>query len=522
MRLSRVVDTWTRIAATRSRTEKTRSLAELLADLAVEGPDALRIGTTWLTGELVQGKIGVGPSLVWGARDTEPAASPSLELDVVHTRFDALRDVAGAGAKGRREALLRDLLGRATADEQRFLGSLLVGELRQGALEGVLADAVAKAFDLEPRAVRRAAMRSGDLAAVALAVQCGGADALAGFRLELFRPVQPMLADTAASVEDAIERLGTAAFETKLDGVRIQVHRDGDRVRAYTRHLREVTASVPEVVEVVRGLPVTRVVLDGEVLSLHPDGRPRPFQETMRRLGRDGSDLRDEIPLHPWFFDALLVDDTDLLDRPWSERSARLSALVPDAHVVPRRVTSDPEAAAAWFDEVLDQGHEGVVAKDPEAPYEAGRRGSAWLKLKAANTLDLVVVAVEWGSGRRQGWLSNLHLACRHGDGFVMLGKTFKGLSDALLRWQTERFLALETSRSDWVVHVRPEQVVEVAFNEIQVSPRYPGGLALRFARVVRYREDKAASEADTLDAVRELHARMVGSPRVANSDGGG
>jgi len=404
--------------------------------------------------------------------------------------------------------LLSELFARATADEQQFLSALAIGEVRQGALEGVILEAVAKAAGFPSDRVRRAAMLAGDLGTVATAALGDDREAaLAAFQLEIFRPVQPMLADSAPTVEEALQSADPVALEWKLDGARIQVHRRDDRVAVYTRNLNDVTAAVPEVVEAVRALPARELILDGEVIALAPDGRPFPFQITMRRFGRrlDVDALRAERPLSPFFFDVLWCDGDDLLDRPLSERLKRLDAVISPVLRVPRVVTADVTEATRFQEGALERGHEGVMVKVLAAPYAAGRRGSAWLKVKTARTLDLVVLAVEWGSGRRHGWLSNLHLGARDPatGSFVMLGKTFKGMTDELLEWQTRELLARETGREDHVVHVRPELVVEIAFNEVQSSSHYPGGVALRFARVKGYRPDKNASEADTIDAVR-------------------
>lgn len=401
-------------------------------------------------------------------------------------------------------------MSRATDHEQDFLVRLLFGELRQGALEGVLVDAVARAAGVPAARVRRAAMLAGDLAPVATALRVGGAAALDGFGLRVLQPVQPMLADAAGDVADALSSLGDAALEYKLDGARIQVHKAGDQVLVFSRALRPVTPAVPEVVEAVRAMPARSLILDGEVLALKPDGTPRAFQDTMRRFGRrlEVETLRAELPLTPAFFDVLHADGDDLLDRPQHERFTALSSVVPAPLVIPHRLSPGPEEAARFLEQALALGHEGVMAKARDSVYAAGSRGSSWLKVKAVRTLDLVVLAVEWGSGRRQGWLSNLHLGARDpvSGGFVMLGKTFKGLTDAMLAWQTQALLALEVARDDYVVHVRPELVVEIAFNDIQASPHYPGGMALRFARVKRHRPDKPASEADTIDTVRRIY----------------
>ena len=443
-----------------------------------------------------------------GAHDVAPADSPLLELRDVDATFEALKGVRGKRSGAERTRLLGELFSRATADEQRFLSGLVIGEVRQGALEGVLIEAVARASGLKASLVRRAAMLAGDLGAVAsAALRPDGATALAAFGVELFRPLQPMLADSAPTVAEAFAEGGPLLVEWKLDGARIQVHKQDDRVAVYTRNLNDVTSAVPEVVEAVIALSARALILDGEVIALGANKRPLPFQDTMRRFGRrlDVATLRLELPLTPFFFDALLIDDSDLLDAPLSERLAQFDAALPQALRVPRIVTDDVATAEKFQADTLERGHEGVMVKSLEAPYAAGRRGSAWIKVKTARTLDLVVLAVEWGSGRRQGWLSNLHLGARDPatGGFVMLGKTFKGMTDELLEWQTKELLARETSRDGHIVHVRPELVVEIAFNEVQRSSQYPGGVALRFARVKGYRPDKRASEADTIEAVR-------------------
>ncbi|HZB50673.1 MAG TPA: ATP-dependent DNA ligase, partial [Mycobacteriales bacterium] len=442
-----------------------------------------------------------------------PPASgdPSLTLAEVDAAFEAMSLEAGAGATRRRRARLTDLFARATEGEQRFLRALLVGELRQGALEGVMADALARAAGLPARDVRRAVMLRGDLGAVAEAALSGGAAALASFGLEVGRPVLPMLASTADGVAAALEKVCPAAVEWKLDGARVQVHRSGDEVAVFTRSLDDITARVPEVVEVARALPVTAAVLDGEVIALGPDGRPRPFQVTASRVGSRGDPaaLRAATPLSVFLFDVLHLDGRDLLDAPGAERAAALAAVVPADRRVPRAVVDTAAGAAAVLAEALAAGHEGVLVKSLATAYEAGRRGAGWVKVKPRHTLDLVVLAVERGHGRRRGWLSNLHLGARDPatGGFVMLGKTFKGLTDEMLAWQTERLGALAARDDGWVVTVRPELVVEVAFDGVQTSPRYPGGVALRFARVLRHREDKTAADADTIDTVRAIHS---------------
>jgi DNA ligase-1 len=491
------------VAATSSRLAKVERLAECLA---LAAPDEVRIAVAYLSGELPQGTVGVG----WAALEERPAPAPepTLELLEVDAAMARLQAISGPGSKGARGAELEQLLGRATEPEQRLLVGLFLGELRQGALEGVMVDAVARATGLTAAEVRRAAMLAGDLPAVAEAVVREGREGLAAFRLTPLTPVGPMLAQTAEDVASALERLGPSSVEWKLDGARIQAHRRGDEVAVFTRNLADITLRVPEIVDVVRELDVEAIILDGEAIALREDGRPRPFQATMSRFGTKAS--ADGRALSVFFFDCLHVDGEDLIDLPAGNRLTALDARVPAANVVPRVEEPDADAAARFLEDALARGHEGVMVKALDAPYEAGRRGAGWLKVKPAHTLDLVVLAAEWGHGRRQGRLSNLHLGARDPEtnGFVMLGKTFKGMTDAMLAWQTERLLALETHREEHVVHVRPELVVEIAFDGVQTSSRYPGGMALRFARVKGYRPDKSAAEADTVGMVRLIHAR--------------
>ncbi len=512
------------VGATRSRLEKVALLASALRTLAAE---ERRVGVSWLTGELPQGRIGIGWAGTRAAlAASPPAPAPSLSLAEVDLAFSRIASARGGGSAGERARLLGGILAAATEAERDFLVRLLGGELRQGALEGVLVDAVARAAEVPASEVRRAAMMAGALPPVAEAALAEGAAGLARFRLRLLEAVSPMLAETAADVEEAIAELGEAALEWKLDGARVQVHRQDDEVRVFTRSLRDVTPAVPELVEAVRALPARRLVLDGEAIALRADGGPEPFQVTMSRFGRklDVDLLRRQLPLSVLFFDALHTEGEDLVARPARERHAALAAAVPEGLRVPRLVTADLGAAGAFLEEALARGHEGIVAKALDAPYEAGRRGASWRKVKRAHTLDLVVLAAEWGHGRRSGFLSNLHLGARDPGqgGFAMLGKTFKGMTDEMLAWQTEQLLGLALGASggsggtrrvrppgtdDYVVHVRPELVVEVAFDGLQASPRYPAGLALRFARVKRYRTDKRAEEADTIDAVRRIFA---------------
>ena len=496
------------VGATRSRTAKIAALADALA---TAGPAEVETVTSYLSGVLRQRRTGLG----WRSLTAlpEPAARAGLSVAEVHEAFEQISEVAGAGSQERRSALTGALFARATAEEQAYLRGLVTGELRQGALDGLVLEAVAVAAGLPAATVRRASMFAGSTLPVAAAALGGGADALAAFTLRPGRPVRPMLASSAPDVGEAMTKAGpdgaTVAVDSKLDGIRIQVHKHAGRVQVFTRSLEEITDRVPEVVEAVAALPAATLVLDGEAIALTPDGRARPFQETGARTASrlDVATLRARVPLTSYFFDLLHVDGEDLVDSPGRDRFERLAAELPPELVVPRTVTADPAEAARLFHEVVAAGHEGVVVKGLDAPYDAGRRGAAWVKVKPRHTLDLVVLAVEWGSGRRRGWLSNIHLGARDPDtgGFVMLGKTFKGMTDAMLTWQTERFLELEESRTAHVVTVRPEQVVEVAFDGLQTSTRYPGGLALRFARVLRYRDDKTADEADTVDLVRSM-----------------
>ena len=501
-----------RVTATRSRTAKAATIAELLrrADR-----DEVEPVTAWLAGEVRQGKLGVG----WRSLSRltgEPADPPTLTVAAVDRALTELAGTAGPGSAARRDAVLRGLLSGATEDEQRFLVRLLAGELRQGALEGVVLDAVAAAADVPLASLRRAFLLSGRLPGTAAAAMAGGREALDAVGLQVGRPVRPMLAAPGSSLDAALADLGTdVTVEFKLDGARIQVHRDGDDVRVWTRTLREVTDGVPELVDRVRALPCTTAVLDGETLALDDDGRPRAFQDTMSRFGSGvGGETTDErVLLSPFFFDLLHLDGRDLLDEPLAVRLDALAELLAgDEHAalrMPGVRRPDPEQAAVVLDDALAAGHEGVVVKALGAPYSAGRRGKTWQKVKPVHTLDLVVLGAEWGYGRRTGKLSNIHLGARDPDGGepVMVGKTFKGMTDELLDWQTRTFPGHAREQADWGVLLRPELVVEIALDGAQRSPRYPGGVALRFARVLRYRPDKTAAEADTLDAVRGLLA---------------
>jgi DNA ligase-1 len=497
------------VSETRARSSKIELLAACLSHLA---PGEAEIAVAYLSGELRQGKIGLGYAAIRDLATPLAAPQASLTLADVDAALTRIESIKGAGSTSRRTQALAELFARATGIEQHFLSRLLIGELRQGALEGILLDAVAKAAKVSAASVRRAVMLAGDAKRVAAAALAEGERGLAAFRVEVLRPIGPMLAQTVGSIAGAFEGREAIALEHKLDGARIQVHKDGSEVRVFTRSLNDVTARVPEIVEATRALPARRLILDGEAIALHADGRPAPFQTTMRRFGRklDVESLRGELPLHPFYFDLLLQDDDELLDRGEAERFDRLTRIVAPGARVERIVAHGPDEAEVFLEEALSQGQEGLMAKDLASPYEAGRRGATWLKIKKAHTLDLVILAAEWGSGRRKGFLSNLHLGARDPktNSFIMLGKTFKGLTDEMLQWQTAKLQSLELTRTDWVVHVRPELVVEIAFDGVQTSSQYPGGVALRFARVKRYREDKPASEADTIDTVKAIHAR--------------
>ncbi|MCW2530661.1 MAG: ligB [Blastococcus sp.] len=513
MLLADVVAASTAVAGTRSRTAKAGLIAELLRRAGAEEVEPV---TAWLAGEARQGRLGVGwRTLSRMVRDHAPA--PSVTVAAVDRTLTELADTSGAGSAARRDALLTSLLSAATEDEQWFLVRLLTGELRQGALEGVVLDAVATAAGVPTAAVRRAFMLSGRLPETAGLALAGGAEALAAVRLEVGRPVRPMLASPGSSLDAALAALGTdVTVEFKLDGARIQVHRDGDEVRVWTRTLREVTDGVPELVERVRALPCDSAVLDGETLALDDDGRPRAFQDTMSRFGSqlpDGGAPDEGVLLSPFFFDLLHLDGRDLLDEPLHVRLDVLAQLLADDEHAALRMPGvrgpSPEQAAGVLDGALDAGHEGVVVKALDAAYAAGRRGKAWQKVKPLHTLDLVVIGAEWGYGRRSGKLSNIHLGARDPDGGepVMVGKTFKGMTDQLLDWQTRTFPEHARDQADWGVYLRPELVVEIALDGAQRSTRYPGGVALRFARVLRYRPDKTPAEADTIEAVRALLA---------------
>ena len=510
MLFSRLVHVSQEVAATSARSRKIALLGELFRDAdAADVPVVI----PYLAGRLPQGRLGIGWKLL--NQDVPPAAEPSLRVLDVDARLTAIGSVTGTGSQAERRRLVGELLAAATADEQRFLFGLLTGEVRQGALDALAAEGLAEATGALPADVRRAVMLAGSLQTVAEALLARGPEALEEFRLTVGRPVQPMLAQSAPSVAEAVGKLGACAVEEKLDGIRVQVHRDGDTVRIYTRTLDDITDRLPEITAAALKLGGERFVLDGEVIALDASGRPRSFQETAGRVGSrvDVATAAAAVPVSPVFFDVLSVDGQDLLDLPFAERHAELARLVPEPRRVRRTLVSGPGEvvhAEAFLAETLRRGHEGVVLKALDASYSAGRRGASWVKVKPVHTLDLVVLAAEWGHGRRTGKLSNLHLGARNPDGsFAMLGKTFKGMTDAMLTWQTERLKELAVEEKGYVVTVRPELVVEIAYDGLQRSTRYPAGVTLRFARVVRYREDKRPEEADTVQTLLAAHPQV-------------
>ena len=512
MKLQELADLSTQVTRNASRLAKIGHLAECLRRLE---PGEIPIAVAYLCGELPQGRIGIGWSMLKDALAGPDSGGSALTLADTDACFETMRQTTGSGSSRRRVELFATLMTRASETERDFLRRLVLGEMRHGALEGVMIEAVAKASGLPSRPVRRAYFVTGSLGHVAAVALSQGEAALARLQLTPGRPILPALAQPCDSVAEALRRLGTAALEYKMDGARVQVHKVGSQVAVFTRGLRDVAAAVPEIVECAAALSPRDVILDGEVLAFRKDGKPHPFQTTMRRFGRklDVAELRRELPLTPYFFDCLYLDGGTLIDLPGRERIGALTSTVPDALRMPRMVTDSPAAAQDFFDAAIAAGHEGVMAKAPNGLYEAGERSRNWLKIKRVHTLDLVVLAAEWGHGRRRGWLSNLHLGARDpSDGsFVMLGKTFKGLTDAMLVEQTELLQRLETGRDRHTVYVRPEVVVEVAFNDLQASPQYPAGLALRFARVKRYRPDKRAEQADTIETVRAIYAACRG-----------
>ncbi|MGH3650771.1 MAG: ATP-dependent DNA ligase [Acidimicrobiia bacterium] len=495
MLLEEIVEVSGAVSATRARSRKIQLLAETLRRLR---PEEAPVALSFLVGKPTQRKLGAGYATVYGV-SVPPADEAVLGILEVDRILQEISVTSGPGSVARREKLLGDLLGRATAEEQDFLRGLMLRNLRQGALEGVMADAVAAALEVPAQRVRRAAMLEGDLVKVASTALAKGPESLQDAVLAPFTPVQPMLAKTAETAEDAVEALGEALVEQKLDGLRVQVHREGDRVAVFSRNLREITAEMPGVVQAARDLGARSFILDGEGLLIGRDGSPQTFQESMTRPESGGA-----WPLTAFYFDILHLDGADLIDEPLAGRREALRSVIPAEARVAAIVTDRPDEAEGFFAAAVAAGYEGVVVKDLSQGYEAGRRGSGWLKVKPTHTLDLVVLAAEWGSGRREGWLSNLHLGARDPDGgLVMLGKTFKGLTDEMLEWQTAAFLEIEERREGHVVYLRPEIVYEIAFDGVQRSTRYPGGVTLRFARVKRRRDDKGPSDADAIDMVR-------------------
>ncbi|MEU5289937.1 ATP-dependent DNA ligase [Streptomyces umbrinus] len=514
MLLHRLARVSQEVAATSARSRKTALLAELFRDAEA---DDVPIVIPYLAGRLPQGRLGIGWKIL--GTPVPPAAEPTLTVREVDARLTALGKVSGTGSQAERARLVGELMGACTEPEQRFLLGLIGGEVRQGALDAVAVEGLAQATGAPSADVRRAVMLAGSLQTVAERLLADGPEALAGFRLTVGRPVQPMLAHSASSVTEAIDKLGPCAVEEKLDGIRVQVHRDGDDVRLYTRTLDDITDRLPELTSAARELKGEHFILDGEVIAFDEGGRPRSFQDIAGRVGSrvDVATAAEAVPVSPVFFDALSVDGRDLLDLPFAERHTELARLVPEPMRVRRTLVADPAderaraAAEQFLADTLKRGHEGVVLKGLDAPYSAGRRGASWLKVKPVHTLDLVVLAAEWGHGRRTGKLSNLHLGARNPDGsFAMLGKTFKGLTDVMLAWQTERLQELAVEDNGWVVTVRPELVVEIAYDGLQRSTRYPAGVTLRFARVVRYREDKTPAQADTVETLLAAHPEVT------------
>ena len=510
MLLAELVDTSQRVGENMSRRVKVAAIAAFLRKIA---PDEVGIGVSWLSGVTRQGRSGVGYALIRNARPAANVERGELTLIGVDAMLAAIAETSGPGSVGERTRLLSQLFARATAREQAFLERLLLGELRQGALEGIMIEAVAAAARVPAEAVRRAAKIGGGIGAIAAGVLASGARGLGQYAISLFQPLSPMLAQPADDIADAMARIAMAALEWKVDGARVQVHKSGDDVRIYTRTGNEATGAAPEIVAAVRKAAARTLILDGEAVALKQNGAPYPFQDTMRRFGRelDVDAMRESMPLSVFFFDCLRRDDENLVAKPGSVRFEAMSGALPSELLIPRLVTSHPAAAQAFYDEAVERGHEGVMVKSLEATYEPGVRSAQWLKVKRTHTLDLVVLAAEWGHGRRHGFLSNLHLGAIDPatKQFVMLGKTFKGLTDAMLAWQTAELLKREVARDEWTVRVRPELVVEITFNDLQASPRYPGGLALRFARVKGYRADKKVEDADTMETLRDIFAKQ-------------
>jgi DNA ligase-1 len=495
-----------KVSATPKKKEKVSFLAHFFKD--AKGKE-ISLLAFYLSGELPQGRMGIGWITLQEALKGAPFLPKPLSLVDLDSYFDSIARERGTGSSGRKVQILREAFTHTGEKERVFLTGLILGEIRQGALEGLILEAVAQAASLSLDLLQQSLMFSGSIGEVARTAIEEGASGLSRFQPKLFHPISPMLASPVEGGDEAVDRLGEAGWEYKIDGARIQVHKDGEEIRVFTRHLKEITESVPEIVHLARQFPMDKAIFEGEAIALREDGRPLPFQTTMRRFGRiqDVERIQKEIPLRPFFFDLLYLDGQSILDVPYGKRFGQLTERIPSEYLIPRIVTADEAKVRDFLFQSLKAGHEGLMAKGLDSPYVAGQRGFLWLKIKPAQTLDLVILAAEWGHGRRKAWLSNLHLGARDEESgeFVMLGKTFKGLTDEMLQWQTKKLLELEAGRDEWTVYVRPELVVEIAFNDIQESPRYPGGLALRFARVKSFREDKSPSEADTFQKVRAI-----------------
>jgi DNA ligase 1 len=506
--LAALVDTSQTVGEHAGRLVKIAHMAQFLRGLE---PSEIAVGVSYLAGVTLQGRSGIGYATIRDAKRDNHADVSTLTLAEIDATLDRIARTSGKGSTAERGRLLSSLFAKATAPEQDFLIRLLTGELRQGALEGLMIEATAAAARLPADAVRRAAMVAGGIAAVARTALVEGALGLRQYTIALFQPLAPMLAQPAEDIDDAMGRIPMAALEWKFDGARVQVHKQGDDVRIYSRTGNDVTAAAPEIVDAMHRVQSHSLILDGEAIALKPNGAPYPFQDTMRRFGRvlDIEAMQATMPLSVFFFDCLRHDENDLVASPAGQRFEVLCTALPSELLIPRLVTGDLAAAQAFYDDALDRGHEGVMVKSLDAAYEPGARSAAWLKVKRTHTLDLVVLAAEWGHGRRKGWLSNLHLGAidRATGKYVMLGKTFKGMTDAMLAWQTDELLKREIDRDNWSVRVRPELVVEIAFNDLQSSPRYAGGLALRFARVKGYRPDKRVEDADSMENVRAIYA---------------
>jgi DNA ligase-1 len=493
-----------------SATPKKKEKASLLAHFfnGAKGKE-ISLLAFYLSGDLPQGRMGIGWNTLQEALKDAPFLPKPLSLADLDSYFDSIAIERGVGSSGRKVRILREVFSRASEKERAFLTGLILGEIRQGALEGLILEAVARATSLPLVLLQQSLMFSGRIGEVARTAIEEGASGLSRFQPKLFHPISPMLASPVEGGDEAIDRLGEAGWEYKIDGARIQVHKDGEEIRIFTRHLKEITGRAPEIIHLARQFTIDKAIFEGEAIALREDGRPLPFQTTMRRFGRvqDVERIQREIPLKPFFFDLLHLDGQSILGVPYGKRFEQLTKSIPSEYLIPRIVTADEAKVRDFLLQSLKAGHEGLMAKSLNSPYVAGQRGFLWLKIKPAQTLDLVILAAEWGHGRRKEWLSNLHLGARDEESgeFVMLGKTFKGLTDKMLQWQTKKLLELEAGRDEWIVYVRPELVVEIAFNDIQESPRYPGGLALRFARVKGFREDKPASEADTFQKVRTV-----------------